>query len=144
MQTSPARHRRAGRAWQLARQLKADGLEFESANMLDLLKFLHTEPRPPTLPESIERLVRRYINCRKGLHWKANQLLQHIERTWSRVSSEDGDRTNNATERIIGLDYKIRAKTTRGFKNIEKVLCHCCLSEFLRGGDGLCDLRKVV
>jgi len=132
------------RAWQLARQLKADGLEFESANMLDLLKFLHTEPRPPTLPESIERLVRRYINCRKGLHWKANQLLQHIERTWSRVSSEDDDRTNNATERIIGLDYKIRAKTTRGFKNIEKVLCHCYLSEFLRGGDGLCDLRKVV
>jgi len=89
-------------------------------------------------------LVRRYINCRRGLHFKANQPLQHTKRTWSRVSSEDGDRTNNATEQIIVLDYNIRAKTTRGLKNIEKVLCHCYLAEFLRGSDGLCDLRKVV
>jgi len=34
------------------------------------------------------------------------------------------------TEWIIGLDYKIRAKTTRGFKNIEKVLCHCYCRNF--------------
>ena len=54
------------------------------------------------------------------------------------------DRTNNATERIIGLDYKIRAKTMRCFKDWEKTLGHCYLSEFIRGQDGLCDLHKVV
>jgi len=73
-----------------------------------------------------------------------NLLLQHIERSREIVSSDEGDRTNNATERIIGLDYKIRAKTMRGAKNINKVLGHCYLSEFLRGDNGVCDLRKVV
>jgi len=72
------------------------------------------------------------------------QLLQHIERTWQKVSSEDIDGTNNATERIIGLDYKIRAKTMRGFKSIDKSLGHCYLSDFLRGNESVCDLRKVV
>lgn len=109
-----------------------------------MLQLLRAEPRSATLPEPIERLVRRYINCRRGLHWKVNQLLQHIERTWQKVSSEDIDRTNNATERIIGLDYKIRAKTMRGFKSIDKSLGHCYLSELLRGNESVCDLRKVV
>lgn len=71
-------------------------------------------------------------------------MLQHIERTWQFVSSEPGDRTNNATERLIGLDYKIRTKTMRGLKNEDKVLSHFYLSEYLRGIDGVCDLRKVV
>lgn len=132
------------RASQLYRQLKAEGLKFEAADMLKLLGLLKAEPRPPTLPEAIEKLVRRYINCRKGLLWKINQLLQHIERTWEHVSSDQGDRTNNVTERIIGLDYKIRVKTDRGFKSWDKILCHCYLSEYLRGNNGLCDLRKVV
>jgi transposase-like protein len=132
------------RAWQLFRQLRAEGLQFESQDMLKLIELLRQEPRPPTLPESIEKLVRRYINCHRGTLWKVNQLLQHIERTWSRVSSEEGDRTNNTTERIIGLDYKIRLKTMRGLKNDDKVLGHCYLSEYLRGVDGICDLRKVV
>jgi len=61
-----------------------------------------------------------------------------------RVSSEPADRTNNATEQIIGLNYKIRAKTMRGFKSIDKSLSRCYLSEFLRGNEGVCDLRKVV
>lgn len=73
-----------------------------------------------------------------------NLLLQHIGRSWEIVSSDKGDRTNNATERLIGLDYKIRAKTMRGIKNIDKVLGHCYLSEFLRGNNGVCDLRKAV
>jgi len=132
------------RAWQLYCQLKSEGFEFESRDMLKLIELLRAEPRPPTLPEEIERLVRRYINCRKGLLWKVNQLLQHIERTWDRVSGGEGDRTNNATERIIGLDYKIRAKTMRGFKNLDKVLGHPYLSEYIRAVDGVCDLRKVV
>jgi transposase-like protein len=132
------------RAYELYRQLKAEGLQFESENMLELLELLHQEPRPPTLPEKIERLVRRYINCRRGLHWKINQLLQHIERTWEKVSSDEGDRTNNATERIIGLDYKIRVKTMRGSKNDDKVLGHCYLSEYLRRANGICDLREMV
>lgn len=104
------------RAWQLYRQLKAEGLKFEAGDMLKLLELLKAEPRPPILPESVEKLVRRYINCRKGLLWKVNQLLQHIERTWEHVSSNTGDRTNNTTERIIGLNYKFRAKTARGLK----------------------------
>ena len=112
--------------------------------MLELLELLRAEPRPPRLPERVERLVRRYINCRRGLHWKINQLLQHIERTWEHVSTDEADRTNNTTERVIGLNYKIRAKTTRGFKSWDKILGHCYLSEYLRGVDSVCDLRKVV
>jgi len=54
------------------------------------------------------------------------------------------DRTNSATERIIGLDYKIRIKTMRGSKNDDKVLGRCYLSEYLRGANGICDLREVV
>lgn len=76
--------------------------------------------------------------------WKVNQLLQHIERTWERVIREDGDRTNNATERVIGLTYKIRAKTMRGFMSWDKALSHPYLSDYLRGDGRVCDLRKVV
>jgi len=81
---------------------------------------------------------------RRAVLWKVNQLLQHTERTWQKVGSDEGDRTNNATERIIGLDYKLRAKTMRGFKSSDKVLAHPYLSEYLRGVDGVCDPRKVV
>jgi len=119
-------------------------LQFESQDMLKSIELLRQEPRPPTLPEAVEKLVRRYINCRRGTLWKVNQLLQHIERTWDRISSDEGDQTNNATERIIGLNYKIRAKTMRGFKSIDKSLGHCYLSEFLRANESVCDLRKVV
>jgi len=52
----------------------------------------------------------------EGLEFEAEnmwQLLQHMERTWQKVRAEDIDGNNNATERIIGLDYKIRAKTMR-------------------------------
>jgi len=132
------------RAWQLYRQLKAEGMEFEASDMLKLLELLKAEPRPPTMPEAVEKLVRRYINCRRGSLWKVNQLLQHVERTWEYVSNDEFDRTNNTTERIIGLNYKIRVKTMRGSKAWPKVLGHCYLSEFLRGVDGVCDLRKVV
>lgn len=132
------------RARQLYRQLKAEGMLFEAGDMLKLLELLKAEPRPPTLPEAVEKFVRRYINCRRGLLWKVNQLLQHIERTWEMVSSDVVDRTNNATERLIGLNYKIRARSSRGFKAWDKILGHCYLSEYLRGSGGVCDLRKVV
>jgi transposase-like protein len=132
------------RAWQLYRKLTSEGMQFEASDMLKLLELLKAEPRPPTLPEAVEKLVRRYINCRRGLLWKVNQLLQHVERTWEHVSSEQVDRTNNTTERIIGLNYKIRVKTMRGSKAWPKILGHCYLSEFLRGSNGVCDLRKVV
>jgi hypothetical protein len=132
------------RAWQPYRQLKAEGLQFESEDMLRLIELLKAEPRPPILPEGIEKFVRGYINCRRGTHWKVNQLLHHIERTWEHVSSDEGDRTNNATEWLIGLYYRIKAKTMRGLKNDDKVLGHCYLSEYLRGIDGICDLLKVV
>ena len=112
--------------------------------MLKLVELLPQEPRSATFPESTEKLVRRYINCRRGTLCKVAQLLQHIEQRWDHVSSDGGDRTNNATERIIGLYYKIRIKTTRGLKNDDKVLGHCYLSEYLRGRDGVCNLRKVV
>jgi len=55
------------RAWQLHRQLKSEGMHFEASDMLKLLELLKAEPRPPTLSEDVEKLVRRYINCRRGL-----------------------------------------------------------------------------
>jgi transposase-like protein len=132
------------RAADLARRFRAEKMTYESETMLDLKGLLHRHWRSPHLPEEIERLVRRFINCRQGLLWKANQLLQHIERTWSSVSRDPLDPTNNATERLIGLTYKIRAKTMRGFKSRDKALAHPYLSQFLRGTDGLCDLRQVI
>ena len=39
---------------------------------------------------------------------------------------------------------KIIKLLTCGFKSIDKFLGHCYLSEFLRGNEGVCDLRKVV
>ena len=92
--------------------------------MMELQRLLHEKWASPRLPEEIERLVRRFINCRKGTHWKANQLLQHIERTWEYVGRGPGDPTNNATEQVIGLTYKIRSKTMRGFKSWDKALAH--------------------
>ena len=132
------------RVYEIQRQLKLDGLEYAAKDMMDLSALLRQDPMPQKIPESIEKLVCRYINCRAGTLWKANQLLQHIERTWDKVSKDGTDRTNNTTERLIGLDYKIRAKTMRGFKSWPKALNHCYLSEYLRGKDGLCDLRKVI
>jgi hypothetical protein len=117
---------------------------FEAQTMRELLELLRKKPRAPTVPEELSRLVRRYIHARKGLPWKANQLLQHVERSWEKVSDDPADPTNNATERMIGLTFKIRSKTMRGFKSMEKVLTHPFLSSFLRGRDGLCDLRKVI
>lgn len=132
------------RAWQIYRQLNDEGMKFEADDMLRLLKLLRAEPWNDKLPSDIEKLVRRYINCHRGTLFKVNQLLQHIERTWGMISSEKGDRANNATERIIGLDYKIRAKTMRGFKSWDKAIGHCYLSEYLKGEGGICDLRRVV
>jgi hypothetical protein len=132
------------RAYEIQRQLKLEGLEYAARDMLELSALLRQDPMPQKIPEGIEKLVRRYINCRKDTLWKANQLLQHIERTWDKVNKDGPDRTNNATERLIGLNYKIRAKTMRGFKSRPKAVNHCYLSEYLRGDDGICDLRKVI
>ena len=67
-----------------------------------------------------------------------------MARTWAKVSDDPADPTNNATERLIGLTFKVRSKTMRGFKATHKVLAHPYLSSFLRGDDGLCDIRKVI
>ena len=132
------------RAADLGRLGEMQEAAFESQTMRELLELLRKKPRAPTAPEEVSQLVRRYIYARKGLPWKVNQLLQHVERTWEKVSDDPADPTNNATERVIGLTFKIRSKTMRGFKSMEKVLAHPFLSSFLRGQDGLCDLRKVV
>lgn len=132
------------RASELAQLFEADGMSLEAQTMRELIELLHRYRSSGPFPEDIERLVRRFINCHEGLLWKANQLLQHIERTWSSVSRDPRDPTNNTTERMIGLTYKIRAKTMRGFKSWEKALAHPYLSQFLRGTDGICDLRQVI
>jgi len=132
------------RAWDLHRRALAEDRPLEAESMKQLQELLRQEPRPPTVPQELERLVRRYIKCRKGLLWKINQLLQHVERTWEQVSDDPRDPANNATERIIGLTLKIRSKTMRGFKVKAKVLAHPYLASFLRGSDGLCDLRQVI
>jgi hypothetical protein len=132
------------RAWDLARQFEAEGMKYEAQTMRDLIGWLHRYRSSPKLPEEIERLVRRFLTCRDGTLWKANQLLQHVERTWSSVSRDPRDPTNNTTERLIGLTYKIRARTMRGFKSRDKALAHPYLAAFLRGLAGVCDLRNVV
>jgi len=132
------------RASDLHRQALAGGRPLEAESMRKLLELLRLQPRPPTVPEELTVLVRRYIHCRQGLLWQINQLLQHVERTWEKVSDDPVDPTNNATERIIGLTFKIRAKSMRGFKAKHKVLAHPYLASFLRGQDGVCDLRKVI
>lgn len=132
------------RAANLLGEAQAQEAPFEAGTMRELLALLRKKPRAPTVPEELSRLVRRYIYARKGLPWKVNQLLQHVERTWDKVSDDPSDPTNNATERLIGLTFKIRSKTMRGFKALHKVLAHPHLSFFLRGQDGICDLRNVV
>jgi hypothetical protein len=132
------------RAWELLQQAQREGRPLEAQSMRELLELLRQQPRPPTPPEELERLVMRYSRCRKGLLWKINQLLQHVERTWSKVSDDPADATNNVTERVIGLTFKIRSKTMRGFKSDGKVLAHPYLASFLRGEDGTCDLQKVI
>jgi hypothetical protein len=132
------------RAYDLRRQAVAEGRPLEAATMQELLQLLHKHPRAPTVPGELTRMVVRYINARTGLPWKVNQLLQHLERTWEKVSNDPAAPTNNATERIIGLTFKIRSKTMRGFKSMGKVLAHPYLSSFLRGDNGVCDLREVI
>lgn len=132
------------RAWDLARDFQAEGMAYEAQTMRDLIALLHRYRLSPILPEEIERLVRRFLNCKEGVFWKANQLLQHIERTWTLVSHDLADPTNNTTERLIGLTYKIRTKTMRGFKSLDKAVAHPYLASFLRGTAGVCDLRKVI
>ena len=132
------------RAWELGRQAEAEDRPLEAETMRQLQELLRLQPRPPTVPPELSGLVRRYINARKGLPWKVNQLLQHTERTWCRVSDDPVDATNNVTERTIGLTYKIRSKTMRGFKSDDKALAHPYLASFLRGDEGVCDLRQVL
>lgn len=132
------------RAWDLARQFEAEGMKYEAQTMRDLIALLHRYRSSPNLPEDVERLVRRFLTCHEGTLWKANPLLQHIERTWSSVSRDPVDPTNNTTERLIGLTYKIRAKTMRGFKSRDKALAHPYLAAFLRGIAGVCDFRRVI
>jgi hypothetical protein len=104
----------------------------------------YLQPPTTTVPEALERLVRRYLNARKGLPGKINQLLQHVERTWAKVSDDPANPTNNATERQIGLTYKIRWKTMRGFKSDRKALAHPCLASFLQGQDDRCELGRLL
>jgi len=131
------------RVYEIYRQIKMEGLEYTAKNVLELSALLRLDPMPQKIPESIDKLIRRYINCRSGVLWKVNQLLQHIERTWHRANKEGPDRANDATERLIGLNYKIRVKTMRGFKSWPKAVNHY-LSKYLRGRDSICDLRKVI
>ena len=79
-----------------------------------------------------------------GSPGKVNQFLQHVERTWEQVGDDPVDPTNNATERVIGLTFKIRAKTMRGFKSDRKALAHPYLANYLRGDHGVCDLTRIV
>ena len=132
------------RAYDLHRQAVLEERLLETQTMRELLELLRRRPRAPTVPEELDRMVNRYITARKGLPWKVNQLLQHIERTWPKVSNDPVDPTNNATERLIGLTFKIRAKTMRGFKAMHKVIGHPYLAFYLRGREGICDLRKVT
>ena len=138
------RKSKAKRARELLVRAQEERRPLEVRNLQKLLELLALEPRPPTVPEELERLVRGYVCEKKGLLWKINQLLQHVERTWSQVSCDSRDATNNATESLIGLTYKIRVKTMRGMTSEEKVLNHPFLSEALRGRDGVCEMSDLL
>jgi hypothetical protein len=131
------------RARDLADQAHREGRSLEAQDMRRLLELLRQQPRPPTPPWELERLVHRYCRCRTGLLWKINQLLQHVERTWESVSNDPRDPTNNVAERQIGLTYKIRSKTMRGFKSPAKALAHPYLASLIRGRDGQSDLSNL-
>ena len=74
-----------------------------------------------------------------------NGLLQHVERTWAKVSDDPTDATNSATERCIGLTFKVRTtKTMRGFRALHKAVAHPYFGSFLRGREGVRDLRKII
>ena len=73
-----------------------------------------------------------------GAVMRGGAVLDGVLRTEVEV---DG---TNATERLIGLTLKIRAKTMRGFKSKSKVLAHSYLANMLRGENGTCDLRKII
>lgn len=150
---SPGKHRlclthwlksKGKRAWDPGREAVRTGRPLEAESMKHLQETLRQRPRPPNPPRKLGRLVRRYINAHRGLPWKVNQLLQHVERTWPKVSDDPADATNNVTERLIGLTLKIRAKTMRGFKSEAKVPAHPYLASLLRGDYGVCDMRKII
>ena len=89
--------------------------------------------------------MQRYINVRRGLAWKINQSLQHVERIWAKVSDDPVGATNNATERIIGLTLQDSSQDDAGLQKPTEGLGPIPTSlAFLRGEDGLCDLRKVI
>jgi len=52
---------------------------------------------------------------------KVSFLFSNTLTTYSAIA------TNNATERLIGLDYKIHPKTARGIKSMAKILNNCYL-----------------
>ena len=147
------------RVRQLREQACASGRTPDLVGLDELREILRHRPRSHDPPEELMRLVRRYIGCRApkrggpaSLPYRIKQLLLHVERTWSRVSRAP-DPTNNTTERLIGLCYKIRAKTMRGFKSPTKARQHPYLSSFLRaftpgpqsdGQEGLCRLAEVL
>jgi hypothetical protein len=132
------------RCMDLYREAAAGGHVTAAGAVRKLWKLLRRDPRPPAVPEELTGLVKHYIRRHKGTPWKINQLLQHVERTWRKVSDDKDDPTNNATERLIGLTFKIRTKTMRGFKSDGKALAHPYLSAFLRGQDKVADLRKII
>ncbi|OPX25105.1 MAG: hypothetical protein B1H04_00650 [Planctomycetales bacterium 4484_123] len=70
---SPASKSRIERHVAAQQALKAE-------NLRRLVELLRLQPRPPTVAGGLERLVLRYSRCRRGLPWKINQLLQHVER----------------------------------------------------------------
>ena len=88
--------------------------------------------------------VRRLIHAHRDLPWKPNHPLPHVQRMCRKVSDAPADPTHNAPERLIGLTFKIRSKTTRGFKATAKVLAHPHLAFFPRGREGICDRRQVI
>jgi hypothetical protein len=47
-------------------------------------------------------------------------------------------------ERIVGLSFKIRSKTIWGYGALEKALARPYLSCYLRGREGVWNLRKVI
>lgn len=73
------------RAYELSRQLKAEGLFYESQTMLELRQLLHDRWSSSTMPQEIERLVRRLLTVAEVLFGRCTSyysILSRVGRMW--------------------------------------------------------------
>jgi transposase-like protein len=105
--------------------------------------------RPAGGPKQIQLIHRRYLKYRSAgpggrwsLGYHMRMLTLHLMETWDRLGS-GGQRTNNTTERLIGLLLKIRSRTMRGFARRESIPRFVHLMGYLWENRRNCQLAAI-